>query len=401
MAGRVNDVQLSTKRDRSRLVPRTQPYWRELRPGLHLGLAKSGRAAALWRSRRTLGVGTGRYVETTIGTAEDDLNEANGFDVLDFGQAVKAAVAWAEKAAAPAILAVREAASRYCDWLTSHRKPSAAYKTRLAFKRRLLPVLGEKKVLDLTRRALEQWLAHQVRHSDDPERVRRSKDTANRVLSMLKAALNRATADPANGIPRDFRPWADVERFRGVSRPREHHFSPAQARQLIASCPDDDFRDLLIGAFLLGTRYGEMMIMEVKHFAAERGTVTVPDGKTGPRTIAVSKQAQGFLTRLAEGRARNEPLFRRADGGRWLPSIQDRRMKKALAAAGLDPKATFYSCRHTHASRAIEAGVPLLALARAMGTSVRMLETTYAHLLAEREQEFAERGSIDLQLRAA
>jgi integrase len=71
-------------------------------------------------------------------------------------------------------------------------------------------------------------------------------------------------------------------------------------------------------------------------------------------------------------------------------------MKAALEAAGLDSRATLYSCRHTYASRAIEAGVPLLALAKAMGTSTMMLEKTYAHLLVEREREFAERAAMNL-----
>jgi hypothetical protein len=38
--------------------------------------------------------------------------------------------------------------------------------------------------------------ASMVPNSDDPDQVRRSKDSANRVLTMVKALLNHALRDP-------------------------------------------------------------------------------------------------------------------------------------------------------------------------------------------------------------
>lgn len=42
-----------------------------------------------------------------------------------------------------------------------------------------------------------------------------------------------------------------------------------------------------------------------------------------------------------------------------------------------------YALRHTFASFAIAAGVPLFELSRFMGTSVEQMGRTYGHLLAE------------------
>ena len=68
-------------------------------------------------------------------------------------------------------------------------------------------------------------------------------------------------------------------------------------------------------------------------------------------------------------------------------------MKRALTAAELDPSGTFYALRHSYISRAIEGGVPLNVVAENCGTSVRMIETTYAKMLAGKRREFIEKGA--------
>jgi site-specific recombinase XerD len=75
-------------------------------------------------------------------------------------------------------------------------------------------------------------------------------------------------------------------------------------------------------------------------------------------------------------------LFQSPDGDRWHRSEQHAPFKRAAAAAGLPPTACFYSMRHSHVSRAIEAGMPLNLLAENVGTSLSMIEDNYAKVLA-------------------
>lgn len=116
-------------------------------------------------------------------------------------------------------------------------------------------------------------------------------------------------------------------------------------------------------------------------------------GKTGARTVILQPEAVSFLVRVAGSRDRDAPWLPRSDGGFWGTSHQVRPMKRALAAAGLDPSGTFYAPRHSYISRAIEAGMPLNVLAENCGTSVRMIETTYAKVLASKRREFISRGA--------
>ena len=253
---------------------------------------------------------------------------------------------------------------------------------------------GDELVTSLTKSKLEGWLNSMAMKSPDREAVRRSKDTANRVLSMVKALLNHALRDPANGITDDHA-WRLVKPYHGVATPRATHFSEAQARALIEATPDKDFADLLTAGFLTGARYGELIASSVRDFDQEARTLSV-DGKTGPRTIILQPEAVTFFQAVCGDRVGDEPLLKRADGGRWNRSHQQRRMAKALQRAGLDPAGTFYALRHSYISRAIEGEVPLNIIAENCGTSVRIIESTYAKVLASKRRHFIERGAPTL-----
>jgi integrase len=68
-------------------------------------------------------------------------------------------------------------------------------------------------------------------------------------------------------------------------------------------------------------------------------------------------------------------------------------VKDALRRVGLAPDGSIYALRHTYVSHAIEGGVPLNMIADNCGTSVRMIEKTYAKILAEKRRDFIERGA--------
>ena len=177
-----------------------------------------------------------------------------------------------------------------------------------------------------------------VLKSADRDAVRRSKDTANRVLSMVKALLNHALRDPANGITDDHA-WRLVKPYHGVATPRATHFSEAQARALIEASPDREFADLLTAGFLTGARYGELIACSVRDFDEIAKTLSV-DGKTGPRTVILQPEAVKFFKSVCGERSADEPLLRRGDGARWNRSHQQRRMATALQRAGLGQEGT-------------------------------------------------------------
>jgi hypothetical protein len=84
----LRDNNLETRTARLRLEARGKPYWRLIQTGLHVGYRRLRRRGGTWIARRF--VGSGRYVELSLGTA-DDFQEKDGTAVLDFGAAQHAA----------------------------------------------------------------------------------------------------------------------------------------------------------------------------------------------------------------------------------------------------------------------------------------------------------------------
>lgn len=77
-------------------------------------------------------------------------------------------------------------------------------------------------------------------------------------------------------------------------------------------------------------------------------------------------------------------LFPSREGGYLdLGNFRWREWRPALEAAGLPTTLTPYSCRHTYASYALDAGVSIFELARLMGTSVKVIDQTYGHLVRD------------------
>ena len=148
-----------------------------------------------------------------------------------------------------------------------------------------------------------------------------------------------------------------------------------------------------MGAYLTGARYGELAEARVSHFDPRAKTLRVNVGKTGTRTVILQTSASEFFNGLREQRGPDEFLLVRSDGRRWKKSDQTRPVKDALKKAGLAPDGSLYALRHTYVSRAIEGGVPLNVIADNCGTSVRMIEKTYAKILAEKRRDFIERGA--------
>jgi integrase len=392
MARSVRKAGIETRTARLKLPVARKPVFIRIGPGLSLGYRRN-QVAGTWVLR--VADGRGGAKTKAIGTA-DDYENSNGATVLDYWQAqvrAKSVARNSDGSGSGKPLTVRRAAAVYLATLEA-KNPRTARDTRGRLNLHFLGKFGDELVTSLNKAKLEGWLNSLVFKGPDREAVRRSKDTANRVLSMVKALLNHAIRDPANGISDDHA-WRLVKPFRGVAVPRAVHFSVEQARALIGATPDKDFAELLAAGFLTGARYGELIACSVRDFDPIAKILKV-DGKTGPRAIILQPEAVAFFKLVSKNRAADEPLLRRGDGARWNRSHQQRRMALALERAGLDKEGTFYALRHSYISRAIEGEVPLNIIGGNCGTSIRMIETTYAKVLAGKRREFIERGAPSL-----
>jgi integrase len=390
MARKIRNNNLENRTNRLKLPVAKKPTFVRIGLGVSLGYRRN-KTAGTWVLR--IANGKSGSTSKTIGTA-DDYDDADGINYINYWEAQDKAKALArprEIALGGIPITTEQATDAYLIFLEA-RNPRSASDVKSRLKKHFLPKFGSKPVSSITKTDLEKWLASMVSKSDDPERVRKSKDTANRVLSMVKALLNLAIRDKSNGIIDDSA-WRLVKPFHGVSKPRDIRYTDEEVHRLIISAPDEATSDLIKGAYLTGARYGELAEAKVSNFDSQTKTLSVNVGKTGNRNIILQTSATAFLGKISSGRLSSDYLFLKTDGTKWKRSEQTRPIKAALYKAGLPSTGSLYAFRHTYVSSAIEGGIPLNIIAENCGTSVRMIEKTYAKVLAEKRRDFIERGA--------
>src|SRR2546426_7424742 len=139
-----------------------------------------------------------------------------------------------------------------------------------------------------------------------------------------------------------------------------------------------------------GLRPSELFGLEQRDVDRELGVVYVrrafangriKNTKTRLSTRAVPLQAKAFeaLDRLPA--SVNPILFPNARGGRIDFRVFGRRhWRPAQIAAGIEPIRGLYDMRHTYATFALRAGVPVFAVSRFIGTSIAMIDRHCGHL---------------------
>ena len=398
MARTGRDSKLDSRSARAKLAASGQPYYRGIDPGLHLGYRKGktgGKWVVRWRG------GADAYKVETIGTA-DDTADADGVAVLSFMQAQEVARAKrvAHERAAKGLPAaggpytVAVCLDEYLSWLEDNRK--SARDARWRAEALILPALGKIVAAELTKKQIETWRDatakapprlrtktgeeqhHRAIDDGDDEQRRKRRATANRTLTILKAALNRAWRD---GKIASDNAWRRVEPFEDADAARVRYLTTDECRRLI-NATDGEFRDLVEAALVTGCRFGELAALQCRDFNPDSGTLHVRTSKSGKgRHVVLADEGIALFTRLTAGRAGVELILRKRDGCRWGRANQFRPMNEACERAKVEPAANFHALRHTYASHAVMNGAPLLVVAKNLGhADTRMVEKHYGHL---------------------
>jgi hypothetical protein len=209
----LKDAKLDTRSARARLAARREPYWRSISDGFGVGYRK-GSKGGTWIARHYTPVAGRRF--NALGTA-DDVADADGVHVLTFSQAQEAARAWfaalARQDRNETIAGPYTVGQALDDYVTDYKRRGgkAAYRLEAALRAHIRPELGGVPLQALTRQQVEKWHAKLAETpprlrtapgkrqkyaplDNSPDAVRRRRSTANRVLTILKAALNLARA---------------------------------------------------------------------------------------------------------------------------------------------------------------------------------------------------------------
>jgi integrase len=398
MARTARNSSLETRTARTRLRIRRTPYFAKIAKGLRLGYYR-GSIAGSWIARSYRGAGV--YATEALGVADDTL-EADGVKVLDYWQAQEHARRWGERQRLIAEGMVREgtytvadAVKDYLAEITAEKRPTAVRGAKYIFDASILPDLGTVQLEKLTADRLNRWrnkLATQPKRvrtkwtatepatrevADDEDARRARKATANRILTMLKAALNRAFQA---GRASSDSAWRKVKPFRKVDEAVVRYLSVVEARRLVRACPKD-FRNMVQAALLTGCRYSELARLRCDDFNDDSGTLAIRLSKGKIRHVVLTDEGKAAFAGWTAGRAHSENVFLRADGKVWGKSHQKRPLDEGSSRAEISPSVNFHILRHTHGSHLAMSGVPMGVVAAQLGhADTRMTEKHYAHL---------------------
>jgi integrase len=398
MARTPRNSSLESRTARARLRIRRSPYFAKIAKGLRLGYYR-GAVAGSWIARCYRGAGV--YATAALGIADDTV-DADGVKVLDYWQAQEHARRWGERQRLIAegrlregFYTVADAVTDYLGEITAEKSPAAVRGAKYVFDAWIVPELGAIQVEKLTTDRINRWrnqLATQpkrvrkkltatepaTRETPDDEDARRArKASANRILTMLKAALNRAfhgdrvSSDSA---------WRKVKPFKKVDEAVVRYLSAVEARRLVSACPED-FRKLVQAALLTGCRYSELARLKCANFNSDSATLAIRLSKGKIRHVVLTDEAKQSFAEWTEKKGPADHVFLRADGDIWGASHQKRPLEEASEQAGIEPAVTFHILRHTHGSHLAMAGVPMGVIAAQLGhADTRMTEKHYAHL---------------------
>lgn len=387
-----------------------------LSPGCYLhyyrgGGGKNGTWRARWRNPET-----GRIQSAALGAADDFL-PADGVNILDWDHATKKAGDWfrdcgrrAHREATGEVISdgPYTVADAIRDFIAHQEQEGHPTDTIHAYARaRILPELGDLDAAKLSKLRLQSWLKDLAasprrrtgKHTSDEgawaeppteDQLRARKVTSNRILAILKRALNLAVEE--GRLSPDFTPWREVKPFKKVIRSRVRFLDEQEQRRLTNACPTP-FRYLVLAALYTGSRYAPLTRMRVGDFDPVAGTVWIArdKGRDGgsSRHVVLDAEGAAWFASITAGREPSDLMFprpgvvrvtRKGLSGAWGPQDQDWQMRQACKAAEVAPL-TFHALRHTYASALVNAGCPLSYVAAQLGhADTRMVERYYGHL---------------------
>jgi integrase len=288
------------------------------------------------------------------------------------------------------------------EWLSVHPNAWAKEEYEALLKSRILPVLGDVPIAELTKIRLQQYVQE---FAAAPETLRKCMLV---IRSILDHAIDRnlIAKNTARGIRRP-----------KVERPTLHIWSPNQVTLFLNAFPPDQlkWRVFCEVLFYAGLRFGEAVALTPGQVKAETLIVshswnakhkTLKPPKSGrARSVDLHPILKRDLLTYLErsGIPRDGILFPRPDGeyldGSWFTrNIWDATIKQA----GL-PRIRVHDARHTCVAHLLEAGEnPVYVKEQAGHTSAAFTLDRYGHLIPSRNRTRRDVGkSVPGESRAA
>jgi integrase len=262
----------------------------------------------------------------------------------------------------------------YLPWALENKK--RARDDRSLYQNWLKPTFGGKFLKHISPLDLE-------RLKKDMRQERKSEATVRHALCLVRQAFNKAVLW---GL------WKGENPSKGVSFPnpnnaRQRFLTPEEAQKLLEALK---MRSQKVAQIASMSRYGGLRLQEVLNLTwsnvdLANGILFAQDTKNNSsRPIFITGPIREVLEQLPKG-SPDQSMFTTKEGRpvQWL----SKSFRMAVDSLKLNDGITdrrervcFHSLRHTYASWAVIAGVPLYTVGKALGHKTTVMTQRYAHL---------------------
>lgn len=429
MSRTVVESRIQDRTARGRLKVRNKPYWRSLSEGVHLGYRRGARKGT-WIARYFCREADG-YVTRALAQA-DDVLEADGYDVLDYKQAMDATLHWVglrlqgveQEIVADPDMTVGQAVGAYIAVRDARRSTQAGREIKSDAHYKLTNHVLEDRIAGvrlavLSESDLRLW---QLRT------VRMPASSRQRIVNDFKAALNAAFEMHRRMLPADlptvvkFGLKLDAPEMLVSSARDNQILSDDEVRAIVSAAIaiDEDLGRLVVLLAATGARFSQLARMSVGDVQAEQSRLMVPQSYKGKKRVlqyvrvVVGADTIAALAPVLD-RPRSAPLlerwrhrqtgpttWERVGRGSWgTPSEMIRDWRRATEAAGLPAAIIPYALRHSSIVRGLRAGLPIRLVAALHDTSVAMIERHYSRYITEGLDELVARALVPIVAMAA
>jgi integrase/recombinase XerC len=179
-----------------------------------------------------------------------------------------------------------------------------------------------------------------------------------------------------------------------------HFLTVLDVQKLLAAPPAADWigrrdRAILETLYSAGLRVSELVALDVPDTDLNDGVVTVRGKGKKERLALLGPQAlkaiSGWVTDrsaiLDRLRKESPAVFLNKDGGRLTTRSVGRLLTKYLRLAGLDPRTTPHTLRHSFATHMLDAGADIRGVQELLGHKSLNTTQIYTHVTTQRLQE--------------
>lgn len=368
-----------TKRTIEALDVRESDYfvWDSELPGFGVRVLPSGRKKFVLQYRygkTSRRMGIGQFGAITV-------DQARGLALQGLAKLRQDIDPLAEVRERRTAITVKELSERFdAEHIAVHLKATTAKEYRRNLKLFILPAIGQKRILDVTRADIAKF------HHDSRDRPYQ----ANRNIEIISKMFNLAELWGLR--PDGTNPRRHIKKY--PEKKRERFFSEGELGAIGRVLDEMEVERIelpsAIAAVRLllftGCRLREIMTLKWSYVDLDRSALHLPDSKTGAKIVSIGNAAVEVLKKLDRDPDNVFVITGRVPG-QHLTDLQPF-WQRVRGRAGLKD-ARIHDIRHTFASVAVSNGMSLPIIGKLLGHTQVQTTARYAHLAREPQIEAA------------